>query len=157
MSTCISERVLVELATGDGDAAVRLHVAACADCAGRLGALERDLSLLRVALHDAPARVAARRQAWLPFAAAAIGAALLLFTLIPLRGTAPVSVAASGGESTAELGEALSNALFADASLDTVDAAADDRALAAALNGGALCDGGYGDDCSAEVLLASFD
>lgn len=158
MSTCISERGLVELATGDGTAAAHTHVAACTDCAGRLGTLERDLSLLRVALYDAPARVAARRQRWLPFAAAAaVGVALLLLTLVPSRTAGPLAVADAGGESTSELAEALSRAIFADAGLDTAEAASDDRVLAAALNGGTLCDGGYGDDCSAEVLLASYD
>ncbi|MBX3023906.1 hypothetical protein KF840_03250 [bacterium] len=158
MNACLSERILVELATGDGTAALRAHVAACPDCAGRLQALERDLSLVRVALRDAPGRVAARRQPWLRLAAAATaGAALLLLTLTSIRPTAPVSLAAAGGESTNELAEALSTALFADADLGTADPASDDHALAAALNGGALCDGGYGDDCSAEVLLASYD
>ena len=158
MTACITERQLVALATGDGDTASRAHTAACTACAARLAALDRDLSLLRVALRDAPASApaAVRHRAWLPFAAAAVlSAALLLFTLPPVRTTTPVAVAS--GEPTTEFGEALASALFADASLDTDEAGGDDRNLAAALNGGALCDGGYGDDCSAEVLLASYD
>jgi hypothetical protein len=156
MTACITERQLVELATGDGVAATRAHAAACTECASRLTALEGDLSLLRVALRDVPAPAAARRRPWLPFAAAAVmSAAVLLFTLTPVRTTAPVGVAS--GEPTAEFGEALTNALFADASLDSEEVGSDDRNLAAALNGGALCDGGYGDDCSAEMLLVSDD
>ncbi|HSQ00055.1 MAG TPA: hypothetical protein VL049_22755 [Candidatus Dormibacteraeota bacterium] len=158
MTACVTERQLIELATGDGDGTTRAHAAACAACAARLAALDRDLSLLRVALRDAPAPVPAtvRRRPWLPFAAAAaMAAALLLFTLTPLRTAAPVGVAS--GEPTTEFGEALASALFADASLDPDEAGADDRNLAAALNGGALCDGAYGDDCSAEVLFASYD
>lgn len=153
MTACLDERQLVELATGDGDAATRTHAAACADCGARLAALERDLSLLRVALNQAPAVTRVRRP-WLPFAAAAaVGAALFFFTLTPLRTVTPV---VASNEPTAEFGDALANALFADASLDTSDAASDDRELAAALNGGALCDGGYGDDC-ADLLLADYN
>ena len=155
MTACLSERELVELATGDGDATMRAHAAACAGCTARLGALERDLSLLRVALREAPAGARVRRP-WLPFAAAtatAVAAALLLFTLTPLRPAAPV---VASTEPTTEFGDALANALFADASLDTTDVASDDRDVAAALNGGALCDDGYGDDC-ADVLLAGYE
>jgi hypothetical protein len=51
----------------------------------------------------------------------------------------------------------LARALFAEPRLDLDDASGDDRTLAAALNGGNLCAGGYGDDCSGELLLASYD
>jgi len=156
MTTCVTERALVELATGDGDAATRAHAAACTGCAARLAALERDLSLLRVALHDAPVPAGVRRRPWLPFAAAAaMGAALLLFTLTPIRTAAPTGVASN--EPTLEFGEALASAIFADASLDNAETGSDAGDLAAALNGGALCAGGYDDDCTAEVLLASYD
>lgn len=156
MTTCITERQLIELATGDGDAAARTHAVACAACAARLAALERDLSLLRHALRGAPAPIAVRRLPWVPVvAAAAIGVTLLLLTVIPARLAAP-SVAA-GSVPTAEFSAALANAIFADASLDLTEAYADDRALAAALNGGAVCAGGYGDDCTGALLLADYD
>lgn len=152
MTTCATERQLVALATGDGDAATRAHAAACAACAARLAALERDLSLLRAALAGAPATVRARRRFWLPaVATATMAAALLLFTL-PAARTAPVAAA---GEPAAELGEALASALFADPALALAgaDADSDASALAVALGGGALCDG---DDCDPEVLPANF-
>ena len=62
------------------------------------------------------------------------------------------------GRAQTDFDEALANALFADASLDTADAGSDDWDLETALNGGTLCAGGYtGDDCTAEVLLANYD
>jgi hypothetical protein len=80
--TCATERQLVELATGDGDAATRTHVAGCDACAARLGALERDLTVLHAALSEQPVGVAVHRRAWLPFAAAAaMAAAVFLFTV----------------------------------------------------------------------------
>lgn len=156
MTACSTERQLVELATGDGDAAARAHAAGCAACASRLAALERDLALLSTTLRDAPAPAMARRRAWQPFAAAgaaALSAALLLLALAPWRVAPPADVAAA--ESTTELAEALSAALFASAEIDIADAASDADELAAALRGGTLCaDDG---DCSGETLFASYD
>lgn len=152
MTTCASERQLVELATGDGDAATRAHAAACAACAARLAALEGDLSLLRAALAGAPASARTRRGFWVPaVATATMAAALLLFTLPATRPAGPVGGA--GGEPTADLGEALASALFADPALAGAEADSDASDLAVALGGGALCDG---DDCDAEVLPANF-
>lgn len=152
MTTCATERQLVALATGDGDAATRAHAAACAACAARLAALERDLSLLRAALAGAPATVRTRRAFWVPaVATATMAAALLLFALPVARTAAPVGVAA--GEPTAELGEALASALFVYPALAGAEADSDASDLAVALGGGALCDG---DDCDPEVLPANF-
>jgi hypothetical protein len=155
MSGCVTEPELVALATGDGTAAVRAHAAACDACATRLSALERDLSQLRHALERPPARLAARRRPWIPLAAAAaLSTALLVVALAPLRSATP---AGTDTAAASELDEALSRALFADAGFAVDDEGSDDRALAAALNGGALCGGGYGDDCSTALLLAGYD
>lgn len=154
MTACSTERQLLELATGDGDAATRAHAAGCAACASRLAALERDLALLSTTLRDAPAPAVARRRAWRPFAAAgaaALSAALLALALAPWRVAQPADVAA---ESTSELAEALSAALFASAEIDTADAASEADELAAALRGGTLC---ADDDCSADALFATYD
>ncbi len=157
MTTCVTERQLVELSTGDGDAATRAHVSACAACATRLTALERDLTMLRTALSEAPATVAVARRPWLPIAAAAaMAAALFVFTLMPGGVSSPTSVATA--EPQTDFAVALSNALFADASLDTADPGSTDWELETALNGGTLCTGGYtGEDCTAEVLLADYE
>jgi hypothetical protein len=153
MTACPTEGLLVELATGDGDAVTRTHVAGCAPCGARLAALERDLSLLTATLRETPAPAVASRRRWTPLAAgAALSAALLLLTLAPWRATPPADVA--GGESTTELAEALSAALFASAELDLATASSDADDLEAALAGGALC---AGDDCRADTLYTADD
>ena len=137
MTTCSSDRELVELATGDDDVATRAHVTGCTACAARLAALERDLTLLSTALRDAPAPAVARRRPWMPFAAAAaLSAALLLFTAAPWRARQPADVATA--PSTTELGDALTAALFGSADIDTGDTASDATEVAAALGGGGL-------------------
>jgi len=155
--TCATERQLVELATGDGDAATRTHVAGCDACAARLGALERDLTVLHTALSQEPVGVVVHRRAWLPVAAAAaMAAAVFLFTVVPGRTPAPVSVATA--ETQSEFGEQLATALFAEATFDTSDAGTEAWELETALNGGTLCGDGYtGDDCTDEVALANYE
>jgi hypothetical protein len=155
--TCATERQLVELATGDGDAATRTHVAGCDACAARLGALARDLTMLHTALSAEPVGVAVHRRVWVPFAAAAaMAAALFLFTVVPGRTPAPVSVATV--ETQSEFGEQLATALFAEATLDTSDGATEAWELETALSGGTLCGGGYtGDDCTVELALADYE
>ena len=153
MTTCSSDRELVELATGDDDVATRAHVTGCTACAARLAALERDLTLLSTALRDAPAPAVARRRPWMPFAAAAaLSAALLLFTAAPWRARQPADVATA--PSTTELGDALTAALFGSADIDTGDTASDATDVAAALGGGVLCDG---DDCTADTLFTTYE
>ena len=152
MTACPREEDLVALATGDGDAATRRHLAACPACAAQLAALEDDLSLLRGALRDAPQPVAARRAVWLPIGAASAAAAALLLVLAPWRASTPTEVAGESG--TAEFATTLNAALFAAADTDT-EADSDAAVLVAALNGGGLCGSGYaGGDCEDGALLA---
>lgn len=157
MTGCLTERELVELATGDGTVAMQAHVATCDACAAQRSALERDLSALRGVLQRAPERVAVRRRVWLPLAAGAFASAALLLTIVTPFGVAPPPLGAADTAASSELDEALTGALFADASFLSDEDSGDDRSLAAALNGGALCDGGYGDDCSTELLLAGYE
>lgn len=153
-TACSTDRDLVALATGDGDAATRVHVAACAGCAARLAALERDLAVLTTTLREAPAPAATRHRPWMPWAAAAtLAAALLLVTLAPWRAATSGTVAA--GDATGELAESLSAALFASADFATAATASDADDVAAALGGGALCTGDG--DCTADTLYAVYD
>ena len=152
MTACPREEDLVALATGDGDAATRRHLAACPACAAQLAALEDDLSLLRGALRDAPQPVAARRAVWLPIGAASAAAAALLLVLALWRASPPTEVAGESG--TAEFAATLNAALFA-ATAEASEDDSDAEVLVAALNGGGLCQGGYtGGDCDDDALLA---
>ncbi len=87
----------------------------------------------------------------MPFAAAAaLSAALLLFTLAPWRARQSVDVATA--PSTTELGDALTAALFGSADIDSGDTASDATDVAVALGGGVLCNG---DDCTADTLFTT--
>ena len=152
MTACPREEDLVALATGDGDAATRRHLAGCSACSAQLAALEGDLALLRDALREAPRTAPSRRAVWLPIGAAATAAAaLLLLVLAPWP--APTATDVAGEAGTAEFATTLNAALFA-ADVDA-DADADADVLIAALNGGGLCGGGYaGGDCDDDAPLA---
>lgn len=153
MTACLREEALVALATGDGDAPARQHLATCPACRARLAGLEHDLALLHGVLH-APPPPAPARTIWLPVGgAAAVTAALALLLLAPWR--APAPTAGAGEEATAEFAAALNAALFAAAG--EADQADDDaELLAAALNGGGLCSGGYaGADCD-DLLVTDY-
>jgi hypothetical protein len=73
---CVSERVLVALATGDGDVRASAHVTACWSCQQRLAAVETDLIAIVSALCAAPPapQVAhrSRRRLWIAATAAAV-------------------------------------------------------------------------------------
>lgn len=153
MTACPREEDLVALATGDGDAATRRHLAGCAACAAQLAALEDDLTLLRGALRAAPRAAPSRRAVWLPIGAASAAAAALLLVLAPWRASTPTELAVESG--TAEFATTLNAALFAADTETDHEADSDAAVLVAALNGGGLCGGAYaGGDCDDDALLA---
>jgi hypothetical protein len=78
MSAHLSERALVHVQAGLGEADARRHVDSCLTCARRLQALTRDLSVITRTLGEAeprPRPVPVFRR-WIPAAAAATGMAL---------------------------------------------------------------------------------
>jgi len=155
MNACVSEPMLVALASGDGTAAARMHVRGCARCAARAAALAEDLRILRQALAEEPlpARARPARRRWIPWSLTAAAAALLAVVWAapwrdapgrPLSRVPPVS----------DLARDASAALFASSRTLEVAQLTDGAYLQAALNGGWPCGGLglYGIDCRSETL-----
>ena len=149
MNRCLSERTLLRVYTRDGTVAQREHLRLCADCAERYDRLEEDLGTLRHILEAPPPVAVARQRAgafhmgWLPIAAVATAALVVLLVSVPwLRQPPRTSGGAAAHSPTVSAFAAdVSAALFADGAPGTsVEVAMNDTAdLQAALDTGSLC------------------
>ncbi|HLK12404.1 MAG TPA: hypothetical protein VKW76_13590 [Candidatus Binatia bacterium] len=87
---CLSERMLLALAEGDGDREAQAHLRGCVLCAGRFRRLSGDIARIARVLREPPPRpLSHRAPRWLPAVAAVATAAALLGTLLLPRYGAP--------------------------------------------------------------------
>jgi len=143
MTRCLNESALLRLHMRESVAAERSHLRLCADCAERYERLVEDLETIGRVLEAAPPALERRearawRAGWLPVAAAACAAVLVVVAGgVWRRGPAPV--AARAGNMSA-FADDLSAALFASADPSALlPLAADAPYVTAALQAGQPC------------------
>lgn len=125
MTACLDDRALFRLHEGDGSAAARAHVDACALCARRYRTLVDDVELLARVVREGPPPLAARRPVlaggvwWIPaLTVVAVELAVVLWTRTPAP--PPVRTASAAVDVAGSLDE-VSTALFAANEAATID------------------------------------
>jgi hypothetical protein len=146
MRQCLTKRLLVQVATGEGSLAEHAHLRLCADCSERYDALVEDLGLIG-RIFEAPPPAGLRWRAGIRSLGVMLPAAAVLLAVLALavgvgqwRTLAPLPMPTGSRESLSALAADVSTALFAPADAATLpQLAAETGELQAALDAGRPC------------------